>query len=861
MPLPETVVPIIFNQGIDTKTDDKLVTNKLIQADNAVFTTGIPTKRNGYVKLSTEDLIEGNALLRYKRELLNFGNGKARSYAEPVQEWIDKGNYQALSVDVDSIVQNGNIIYNPSSTSTNDVVVTAWDEIKPTVSPTDGTLSLTNLGVRASVFTEKSETYYVSDTVLSETGKHPRVVTLGNLSYIFYVEGNNLILRTTGSTNPTSVSAAFAATFSDLHSDGIYKIRPFYNGLLCAYKQTTGKVRVSYITSEGKEGNVGNLFFPARVISDDIIDQNLELFTVQDTDEVTAYVVYKDNSDNLKFSTASFSLVFSTAQAVDTGTYTNVQNMLMIKTAKNVVDLYFDDVDRTAERNGLIRKQEIVLGNAGTTAADVFKRSVVLASSAFEYNDKTFFNVKFQDTLQSSFFTINTDGCVVSKFAGPLSAGEFFNPVLNAFFPIVSPLTTKYPNFLPEVNITDGKAIGIFPVRGDSSFAATVRYFKQGLSAVTLDFINFTYTSDELLDNAVISGGLTYLYDGNRVSEFGFNAYPETISNTGGTLEQNTTSNYSFLTTYLWTDNQGKQHRSFTSDPTESQYTNPTITVPTLRLTEKEDVQIELWRTLAGGTVYRRMAIVENDPTVDSTTISSVINNTAWEVQLQLATTTGALQPESPQSCRIVRTHKNRVFLAGLDNRNKLQYSKQAFEGQTLEFSAFNTILIDPTGGDITALESMEDWLIIFKRNDIFILSGNGPTNLGTGNAYVPPRKIAGDVGAIHANASVVVPDGVMFQSEKGIYVLNRQLKPVYIGADVEAFNNLAVTSMKLVDDANEVRITTTGTEEPPGIAPAEAPSPGDGISKVIVSPSTKSSNKISKIPAPAPPPPPPEPV
>ena len=809
MPLPETVVPVIFNKGIDTKTDDKLVTNKLIQADNAVYTSGVPTKRNGYVKLSSEDLIEGNALLRYKRELLNFGNGKARSYAEPLQNWIDKGNYQALSVDVDSIVKNSNIIINPTSGVTNSIVVTAWDEIKPTVDSTDGSLSLSNLGVRASVFTEKSETYYITDEVISTTGKHPRVATLGNVNYIFYVEGGNLRWKSIGSGNPTALQSDAGALFTDMHTDGIYKIKPFYTGFLCVYKQNTGKVRVAYITSTGVVGTASNTYFAAKTI-DVLIDQNLELFTVQDIDEVTAWIVFKDTSDQLQFVTTSFSLSLSSPLDADTSTEEDIRNMTMIKTEKNKIDLYFDVVG-TDERNALIKKQPLELGTVASVAATVFKRSVSLASQAFEYNDKNFFTVKFQDILQSSFFTLNTDGCTVAKFAGPLSAGEFYNAtILNPFI-----TGTKFPNFLPEVTLDNGKAIGIFPIRNDPTFANTVRYFKQGISAISLDFINFTYTSDELAENAIISGGLTYLYDGNKVTEFGFNTYPETIIvKSVGTLQENTVSPYSFVVTYAWVDNQGKTHRSYASDPVEDDFINPIITVPTLRLTEKDDVEIELWRTLAGGTTYRRVAIVPNDTESDSMDISSVILNSNWTPQLQLATTTGALQPESPQSCRIVKTHKNRVFIAGVDNRNKIQYSKRVSETSTLEFSAFFTLAIDPVGGDITALESMEDWMVIFKRNDILILSGNGPDNLGLGNPYVPPRLIAGDVGALHANATQIMPEGIMFKSEKGIYLLSRELKPIYIGADVEAFNDFTVTSMKLVDDRNEVRITTQGTKE-----------------------------------------------
>jgi len=47
-----------------------------------------------------------------------------------------------------------------------------------------------------------------------------------------------------------------------------------------------------------------------------------------------------------------------------------------------------------------------------------------------------------------------------------------------------------------------------------------------------------------------------------------------------------------------------------------------------------------------------------------------------------------------------------------------------------------------------------------------------------------------------------------MFQSQKGIYVLERSLVARYIGADVEAFNGATVTSAQLIPSTNQVRFT-----------------------------------------------------
>jgi hypothetical protein len=49
-----------------------------------------------------------------------------------------------------------------------------------------------------------------------------------------------------------------------------------------------------------------------------------------------------------------------------------------------------------------------------------------------------------------------------------------------------------------------------------------------------------------------------------------------------------------------------------------------------------------------------------------------------------------------------------------------------------------------------------------------------------------------------------------MFKSRKGIYLLNRSLGLEYIGAPVEFYNNLNITSAKVVGELNQVRFTTS---------------------------------------------------
>jgi hypothetical protein len=120
------------------------------------------------------------------------------------------------------------------------------------------------------------------------------------------------------------------------------------------------------------------------------------------------------------------------------------------------------------------------------------------------------------------------------------------------------------------------------------------------------------------------------------------------------------------------------------------------------------------------------------------------------------------------------------------------------------------SVLTSQVGGDIIALEGMDDKLIIFKRNAIFYLSGDGPNNLGEQDTFIEPQLISSDVGCTVKNSVVLGPHGIFFKSNKGIYLLSRSMQLDYIGAAVEDFNELSITSADVVAKDNEVRFLTS---------------------------------------------------
>jgi hypothetical protein len=318
-------------------------------------------------------------------------------------------------------------------------------------------------------------------------------------------------------------------------------------------------------------------------------------------------------------------------------------------------------------------------------------------------------------------------------------------------------------------------------------------------------------------DNLNLTGGMLHFYDGLGVAENGFTVFPSGVTTlgstpTGGFVVPGT---YSYLCTYEWTDNYGNLHRSAPSIPTTTVVAGTStntisIVVNGTSLSEAYkifDIQVVLWRTQNGGTIYYRTALVPNASAqltiVDVNADTTIINST------QLYTTGGEVENIAPPGSSILIPYKNRLIAVEADQPFAWWYSKQVVTNFPVEFSDLFVQNIDEVGGPISAGSVLDDKLIFFKNSNIFYVIGDGPSPAGTNNDFSYPQLITGDVGCMNQHSIVTVPIGLMFQStDKGIYLLDRALILNYIGAAVEEFNNQLVTSAALIPGTTQVRFS-----------------------------------------------------
>jgi len=410
-------------------------------------------------------------------------------------------------------------------------------------------------------------------------------------------------------------------------------------------------------------------------------------------------------------------------------------------------------------------------------------------------------------------------------------------------------IKSTYVNSLTNVTligevVTKPSAVitSLQPAGASKVLAATV--IKKQIADFSQSSNYFDVSQGEALH---ISGGLLKMYDGYKVVEHGFLDTPEAIMDINPVTDLIPNNNngleaekrYLYTIVYKWTDRTGKIHRSAPALPVSVTTPSPVVppTVPNgnlfianltfipCYLTSKDDVEIEVYRTQGNGLVFYKISRVVdtvNAPGTDDFITGSYQNVknkkfiaiTDYVTDQELAyaeplyTTGGVLENDAALSSSYVAAYKARVFTI-LSDGYTLQYSKTTGIGEPVRFNAAFKIPLDDKGGKAIALAVIDDHLIIFKERAIFALTGEGPNELGQQDDYRTPYNVTSDAGCVDANSLVENPEGIMFKSAKGIYMLKRNFGLQYIGDSVERYNNEKITSATLLSTVNQIRMIT----------------------------------------------------
>lgn len=375
---------------------------------------------------------------------------------------------------------------------------------------------------------------------------------------------------------------------------------------------------------------------------------------------------------------------------------------------------------------------------------------------------------------------------------------------------------------------------------GTNIYAPAAKYDDSRLNSATIMQIEFHlaasdgYYSTNANTQSLVTGGYLQKYDGEYLYENGFLTFPEIITASQSTSGSIADGTYEMVAVATWRDSSGNIERSAPSPPFTLVVTGGSgtasinITVCPTKLTmrgmmgraDPKSIILEIYRTaptVTTGVLYLDYQFVQFvDETIIQTTPAdtNTLNLTNSDATLSanpIIYTQGGLQPnwtlDGPSAIA-----GNGTLLAvndPNDNRN-VYFSKRFQTDQGISLAANFVLQNFLSQGSVTALHFMDDKLIVFRQRAIFFTQGEGFDDLGGGSGFAPFQQISDDIGAINQLVTVLTPSGIFFQSQKGIWLLGRDLSVSYIGRFVESYNSSTLCSAVLVEDQNQVRFATT---------------------------------------------------
>lgn len=806
MPLQRQVVSIPMSGALDTKTDTKqLPTGKLLELENGFRQrNGELQKRYGYETLTTSiiptgSLADGRKLALLNDELNVITNKSMYTYSDDSDAWVLKGPLETLSVTSQPIIANSYQQTTADSATSGSFALYAWED------------SRASNQVRYSIIDRSSNSIIIGDELLANDAAKPHCIALGNRIFVFFQEVSTTRIRfyLFNIEQPTVLASALTPVTvgSDLNATGNMDMIAFNNAILVTYHTTGNAIKVGYITSTGAIGGPANGFPSFQTLVSQAPDRCL---TIYSNDSQRISIAYANSANG----------IYHLGLLPDLTTYwlvdilivnyitTAVRNITLFH-ANNVVHVYWDKDNTDKWKREVVDTHRNMTTGVVTPGAGNLK-SASLAGKAFYTDDNGFVPVVYYSLTQPTMFLLRNDGDISAKMLPATTAGE-----------------TAKTGHLPNIVLTND--VWTFPTTFKTRIISenATLFSLTGITEVRLDFNDeFICDSAQLGENLQITSGYLQCYDGVSIFESGFHIYPDHISAAEvATGPYSTNEKAQYCVVYEWTDARGQIHRSSPSVPISvTASTNNrtfTITIPTLQITDRKspraNVVIAVYRTTIGaspGTIFYKITSstspLYNDPSTFTVTFNDQVTNADLIKNEILYTTGGIVENIAPPAAKIIARYKNRLFLAGLEQQNVMWYSKEHVIGEAINFSDVFRIRVDDTGGKITALGELDDKLIIFKENTIFAMNGDGPLPTGAQNTFSIPQLVASDVGCIDPYSVVRTRNGLMFKSKKGIYLLDRGLQVQYIGAQVEAWNDLTITSAAAVDDQNQVRFTTS---------------------------------------------------
>lgn len=813
--------PIPFGGGVDTQTDPKAVAPiKLLDLQNGVFdrSTSI-VKRNGYEALS--QAVQGtlgvtygspDALAARDDELLLFSEGHAYSHRPSSDTWSDTGPAISAVATEAPLVKTGTIQAVPDMATNNGVTLVAWED-----SRSGNSLWWTLLEADTGRILRQPE------QIGGSVGTRPRCLAVGEaLILVFaFASAFALVAVVINPAEPTATPTVIDIvsnlnvtnpSFDAVPTSGVFAGDP----ALIVWSRTGGGYSLGYLHESGHIGDASTGLAPP--VENDLGGETIACgpvlaFNGANLVDVAYWLTVSDTTRARRHNTAA-----ALATTGSEGSVSDPVEILRLAIAfpsgSAVTSCIWREETHVTNRDHSVTAGTYAAGATITNIKD--QQGACLASRGFLddnvphvwlVHDVTFFAVYLCQRL-----TLAGEAAIVSRtMPGSVATGA----PERAHLPSVTSVGRVHSVPLTYHEQIDTPAGGTFA--------------ESGIRSVSLDFDSMAgWQSAQLGRGLYLAAACPLHYDGDRWAEWGFHYAPDEVSasglGTGGSMTPSAT--YLYLYTYEEIDAQGEIHQSPISSGTtvvmspSGNATNHLI--PMYRATSKRRVRISVWRSgsLDEG-VFRRVSSVDpdatgpngyllNDPTLVDIAFEDRMSDATWATQEPLYTNGGVLSNDpAPVAGGAIAVGKNRLFWTDPFDPNLVRFSQELREGFGVEQAEPNRLRVDPYGGRIVGLSILDDVVIVFKEDAIYAFAGPGPqaNPLIEPNAYsfTPAQLITSDVGLEAVGTIGYTPVGLVFQTGKGIYLLDRSRQVRKIGAPVDLYADQAFTRTVLLPDRSQI--------------------------------------------------------
>lgn len=351
-----------------------------------------------------------------------------------------------------------------------------------------------------------------------------------------------------------------------------------------------------------------------------------------------------------------------------------------------------------------------------------------------------------------------------------------------------------------SVNVSGNIVTGVPTTGGfdyDANFLVDTQY---GGGIGVIKTISDNFQKNPVLGNySFINSGVNYTYDGRNIFENSLHTKPDwEVQQVTTGAPSSPVVNYSMFCTFRYTDARGNFHRSEASEIfSDITYNNVgandvnvgmyiTIPTPISNIAFEDDGReyyIEYWLSVDNSDFYlvNLYQIAGSDIAVAGEVNDTLLVDASddlwkgstfgvWPGDL------GEVIPDVEPSFQASGVFTRNVFGVPFESKNELWISKPYDEGQV----EFASTIVKRVSRDIQGFVVMDDKAVMFHSDGISYLPLAEVTEAGTGIGNTV--SISVDTGINNSKSTALIDQGILYSTDRGIYILTRGLESKFIG-------------------------------------------------------------------------------